>query len=252
MPNPTVVKGDISLTQYADHYGFRHIDSSVASLQNRVEVEINTFEDMAGREKGGARGRYFAHQLKVRRADLRILSKLIDMAAEPIDLSASVSISLYQNEYTQTRYKLWRVASSHQWYVSSLRGRHIFTTDVEDQYSRYDRYESRYSIYPHMSNPINHHTYLYLGDMPQWVLEKHRLAEKIIAPDCLGIITKDISLVGVIGEYDSQIPFRKRCPLLIAYIDGFQPIPEMPVFWLLAAWGLEHELPKSLGGLLEG
>lgn len=81
---------------------------------------------------------------------------------------------------------------------------------------------------------------IYVGDVPAWVSDKVGKALTFFNPDELLVVSRHREL------FSSQIVIPKTSPLLIAYVPRIYPDGQI----LLAAWGLEHELPKSLGGLL--
>ena len=76
---------------------------------------------------------------------------------------------------------------------------------------------------------------IYMGDLPHWVFQIYKQAQPLV--DEVIVVSRDARLFNV------KAVGYKISPLLIGCI-GTE-------FILLAAWGLEHELPKSLGGLLD-
>jgi len=78
---------------------------------------------------------------------------------------------------------------------------------------------------------------LYIGQCPDWVWEKYVEGKKVFGIDNIFVLSKNRDLF----RHTMIIP--KISPLLIGYMNG--------VCYLLAAWGLENELPKNLGGVLE-
>ena len=81
---------------------------------------------------------------------------------------------------------------------------------------------------------------VYTGPLPLWVGEKAKMAANYVDSDRILVASKDKTLFDV-----EPILIQQRSPLLIIYWRTNRQS-------LLAAWGLEHELPRSLGGLLEG
>lgn len=80
---------------------------------------------------------------------------------------------------------------------------------------------------------------LYIGDMPKWVVTKVQQAQRFRDALDLVVVSRDPSLFHV-----TERRLVTGSPLLVGYSR------EHNEKLLLAAWGLEHELPKSLGGLL--
>ena len=80
---------------------------------------------------------------------------------------------------------------------------------------------------------------IYIGDLPPLVVEKYIQAKQYFPIDKIVVISKDARL------FDTTIiNVPKMSPLLVAFgPDDTQ--------YLLACWGLEHEIEKRYGGLLE-
>lgn len=81
---------------------------------------------------------------------------------------------------------------------------------------------------------------VYTGPLPPWVAEKAKVAANYVDWDRILVVSRDKTLFDV-----EPVLIQRRSPLLVIYWHANRQS-------LLAAWGLEHELPKSLGGLLEG
>lgn len=79
---------------------------------------------------------------------------------------------------------------------------------------------------------------MYVGELPKHVIDKYKKATKYFSSKELIIVSKDPRLFNI-QEIAPGIS-----PLLI----GMKKHTNKQ--FLLTAWGLEHELPKSLGGLL--
>ena len=80
------------------------------------------------------------------------------------------------------------------------------------------------------------HDSVYVGPMPEWVQEKYQRARKVFPKGDLLVASRNEAFF----DYQVVVP---GSPLLLA-MDRKR---ERQI--LLAAWGLEYELPKSLGGL---
>ena len=97
---------------------------------------------------------------------------------------------------------------------------------------------------------------VYIGNMPQWVWERYKEAEREFGRRALAVISRDKRLFEP-ASIQSLVS-----PLLIAGVpdrlyrrestEENQELLYTGRIYLIAAWDLEHELPKSLGGLLEG
>lgn len=83
---------------------------------------------------------------------------------------------------------------------------------------------------------FSYHKSIYTGPLPEWVDAKARLAKKYFRADELVVVSKN-------PAFFSTEDIVNGSPLLLGFYRG-----EIPL--LLAAWGMEYELPKSLGGLL--
>ena len=90
---------------------------------------------------------------------------------------------------------------------------------------------------------------LYVGDLPEWVAERYEEAKKYVKVSDLLVVSRDAAL------FDVERVTSPRSPLLIVADrkvvlneDGNPKVQQL--HYLIAAWGLEHELPQSLGGLL--
>jgi len=81
----------------------------------------------------------------------------------------------------------------------------------------------------------------YIGPMPDWVREKHQSAKRYFKDNELFVFSRHKDFFDI---SEVVVPLKQASPLLVAMRkdDSKQ--------YLLAAWGLEYELPVSLGGLL--
>ena len=83
-------------------------------------------------------------------------------------------------------------------------------------------------------SPYSVHKGVYTGPLPVWVTERYWAARQYFKVEEMIIVSRDKTMF-------SRTP-KLGCPLLLAIRDD--------ICVLIAAWGLEHELPQSLGGLL--
>ena len=81
---------------------------------------------------------------------------------------------------------------------------------------------------------------IFTGELPPNIIKTYEKAKKYFSKKELIVVSRDPRL------FDIREIAPKVSPLLIAMSKKTNKQ------YLLAAWGLEHELPKSLGGLLEG
>lgn len=86
---------------------------------------------------------------------------------------------------------------------------------------------------------------LYIGDMPQTAMARYCTALRYFADDQLAVVSRDHRLFDL-QTHRIPLPAPSRSPLLIV-ASPYGPSR----FLLLAAWGMEHELPRSLGGVLD-
>ena len=85
---------------------------------------------------------------------------------------------------------------------------------------------------------------LYVGPLPAWVRTKYEEAKHYFPTDRLAVVSKH-KLFFDIRDKPYIEPARLLSPLLLAFDKNDK-------VYLLAAWGLEYELPQSLGGKLPG
>ena len=83
---------------------------------------------------------------------------------------------------------------------------------------------------------------IYTGVLPIWVRNKYLKARHYFSPSRLIVVSKNPQLFS-----EAKAIVRNLSPLLIAIERRNDDLTQ----FLLAAWGLENELPKSLGGILE-
>ena len=88
------------------------------------------------------------------------------------------------------------------------------------------------------------HNSIYIGPLPEWVRVKYEEAKRYFPVGRLAVVSRCKEFFDI--QTQSRIdPALRLSPLLLAF-DMNDKV------YLLAAWGLEYELPASLGGKLPG
>ena len=86
---------------------------------------------------------------------------------------------------------------------------------------------------------------IYIGPLPDWVADKYQVAKKLYGDGRLAVVSRERTFFDIKAFPALKLP-PQGSPLLI------MASPQNgDTLYLLAAWGLEYELPERLGGLLK-
>ena len=86
---------------------------------------------------------------------------------------------------------------------------------------------------------------IYIGPLPDWVADKYQAAKKLYGDERLSVVSRERTFFDTKVSPALKVP-PQGSPLLI------MASPQNgDTLYLLAAWGLEYELPERLGGLLK-
>ena len=86
---------------------------------------------------------------------------------------------------------------------------------------------------------------IYIGPLPDWVADRYQVAKKLYGDGRLAVVSRERTFFDIKAFPALKLP-PQGSPLLI------MASPQNgDTLYLLAAWGLEYELPERLGGLLK-
>lgn len=221
-PTPIVDRlADISIAQYQEKYQF----SRTAGADPPDLLECARLA--AQKEDFPARRAYLLHQVG-----------WLELGAEPIRLPLEMkTLRVNEGDLYMKNYR-----SYPQCHINADG---LYTGGVElplDIHSR--EFESSVGVadpYAPHANVVRHKS-LYIGPLPDFARCKYKAAAARFGASRLAVVSRERRFFLI--DRQETASFLKLSPLLVGFGDHGEQ-------YLLAAWGLEHELPKSLGGLMD-
>jgi len=208
---------------YKNRYGFTYPPSREAKIKDSIQK----LEELVSREKYQARKRVYNERLQEQRTLHRDyeLCEILQAEIINIDLRYYRTLELRANYHTKYELDKTWVVSREGVFIGGIESEAFFIRNT------FSRDETGFKS-------------LYIGHLPDNVKVKYEEAKKYIDRNRICVASKNSKLFSMRSFKVEPEPPPWVSPLLIAQ-------PSTGNILLLAAWGLEHELPKSLGGLLE-
>lgn len=231
----------VKLEDYERHYDFKVTAGTIPTLEDAIALEKRIKKEP------------FKERRKILGRTARIMRELAELSAEETHI---VKWGYRQRRIGEMK-SMWTAPNG--LYVGGLEHQVEFTWDLSDEEKRQreeqqqaqpavpGRQDPSFSL-PFLSSLAYPSPYgsnveiregLYTGPLPGWVTDKYIAARDVFGAEHLCVVSRNKEFFKV-----NVLP-REASPMLLGYHATMNKV------YLLAAWGLEYELPKSLGGLLD-